>query len=196
MFPITSLQYWIFDMDGTLTVPLHNFEKIRLQLGVPAGMDIISFMEKQTETEARETKKKLEDIELWYAERAEIQPDLIPFLEQLLTRGCRLGVITRNNRKHTDITMEKTGLMRYFDTILTREFEPAKPHPASVEYFLTKWNAPQDTTVMIGDYVHDIEAGRAAGVHTIYFDSRKDCAWNSLAERTAHSWGELLEELP
>ena len=33
--PLSARDCWIFDMDGTLTVSAHDFEAIRLELGLP-----------------------------------------------------------------------------------------------------------------------------------------------------------------
>ncbi|MBP42781.1 MAG: HAD family hydrolase, partial [Deltaproteobacteria bacterium] len=34
-------KHWIFDLDGTLTVAVHDFDAIRKELGIPAGLPII-----------------------------------------------------------------------------------------------------------------------------------------------------------
>lgn len=45
-----------------------------------------------------------------------------------------------------------------------------KPDPTSLNYFLNKYNMNPNETVMIGDRKLDIEAGKNAGVATIFFD--------------------------
>ena len=34
--------HWLFDMDGTLTVPVHDFVALRRRLGAPEGGDILA----------------------------------------------------------------------------------------------------------------------------------------------------------
>lgn len=46
--------------------------------------------------------------------------------------------------------------------------ECRKPKPGGIEYFLAKYNLGRSSTYMIGDRWKDIEAGRAAGVNTVY----------------------------
>lgn len=46
--------------------------------------------------------------------------------------------------------------------------ECRKPKPGGIEYFLAKYNLARSYTYMIGDRWKDIEAGRAAGVNTVY----------------------------
>ena len=38
-------QCWIFDMDGTLTIPQHDFASIRQRLGIPVGEDILAHID-------------------------------------------------------------------------------------------------------------------------------------------------------
>ncbi|MGM0442993.1 MAG: HAD family hydrolase [Fibrobacterota bacterium] len=197
MINFTKIHNWIFDMDGTLTVPLHDFNEIRRIIGVPADEDIIAFIKRQDRERALLIHKKLEEIELDFANKAQPQPGVKPFLRFLQNRGDNLGLLTRNNKVHTEITLLKTGLLEFFDetNILTREFKPAKPSPEPVFYFLTKWNVSAKETVIIGDYKHDIESGRAADVGTIYFDSKESDDWTDMADATYTTWDILREEL-
>ncbi len=48
-----------------------------------------------------------------------------------------------------------------------------KPAPDSIYYLLKKYKLNPDETVMIGDRPIDIEAGLAAGVQTVFFDTKK-----------------------
>ena len=56
-------KYWIFDLDGTLTVAVHDFNAIRNELGIPAGLPIIKTIESLPENESRLLQKKLQEIE-------------------------------------------------------------------------------------------------------------------------------------
>lgn len=194
---ISKLRYWIFDMDGTLTVPLHDFEAIRIELGLPGVTDILAAIEAKPADEAKKIHRKLAEIELRVAKETKAQPGVHDFIEQLVARGFPVGIITRNNLHNTDVTLEVMNMKQFFpdSEILTREFTPAKPHPDPVLYFINRWNANKDETVIIGDYKHDLESGNAAGIHTIYFDSRKIGQWNHMAELTVARWDELQKQL-
>ncbi|HIN00314.1 MAG TPA: HAD family hydrolase, partial [Deltaproteobacteria bacterium] len=39
-YTLLQRKYWIFDLDGTLTVAVHDFNAIRNELGIPAGQPI------------------------------------------------------------------------------------------------------------------------------------------------------------
>ena len=56
-------KYWIFDLDGTLTIAVHDFDAIREELGIPEGQPIIKTLESLPVKESRKQKKKLQEIE-------------------------------------------------------------------------------------------------------------------------------------
>ncbi|WP_254556512.1 HAD-IA family hydrolase, partial [Salmonella enterica] len=59
-----------------------------------------------------------------------------------------------------------------------------KPAPESINYLLNKYKLNPKKTVMIGDRPLDIEAGNAAGISTIYFDSSTDSTLSGQAINT------------
>ena len=44
-FRIKTINHWIFDLDGTLTVAAHDFDKIRGTLGLPRNEPILEVLE-------------------------------------------------------------------------------------------------------------------------------------------------------
>lgn len=190
---LDKITYWIFDMDGTLSIPILDFKKIRIELGLPLHLDILTAIDEKPAQEAHVLHKRLREIEKESAHRTKAQPGVKSFLDTLQSRGVTMGIVTRNNREVTMITLETMGLKDYFsDThILTREFTPAKPHGAPILHFLNMWQALPEEAVIIGDYKHDMESGIAAGVHRIFFDSKRSAEWNHLAELSVRSWNEL-----
>ena len=40
-YSLLKRKNWIFDLDGTLTVAVHDFDAIRKELGIPAGLPIV-----------------------------------------------------------------------------------------------------------------------------------------------------------
>ena len=44
-YTLLQRKYWIFDLDGTLTVAVHDFNAIRNELGIPAGQPILKTIE-------------------------------------------------------------------------------------------------------------------------------------------------------
>lgn len=194
---LTELRYWIFDMDGTLTVPIHDFLAIRKELGIPLDQDILSYINSLPADIAQAKHARLEEIELEMAYKTEAQEGIHELLSLLVERNFKCGIITRNNRENTQITLEASGLLPFFghETILTRECSAPKPAPDAIHHLINLWDAQPNQCVIIGDYRHDLEAGRAAGIHSIYFDSKKISQWNSLADLTVQSWQEIHQIL-
>lgn len=76
----------------------------------------------------------------------------------------------RNNQVLTILSAAK--IEPYFTEVVTSDNGfPRKPAPVSIQYLLEKYALNPQKTVMIGDRALDIEAGLAAGVATIFFDS-------------------------
>lgn len=78
---------------------------------------------------------------------------------------CWLGMVTGAKKWETDIKMERTGIGRFFDTIITRdEFEPGKPNPAGYLLALERSGAKKEKCLVIEDTPRGIEAAQKAGI--------------------------------
>ncbi len=190
---LTDKKYWIFDMDGTLTVPMHDFVAMRKELGCPLDQDILTFIESQQKKKREKLHKKLEEIEYEIALKGKALPGCIDFLKTLKEHNCLLGVVTRNTIINTEETLKSAGLSDFFEvnTIKTRECTNPKPEPDALHQLLNLWNGDAEDAVMVGDYKHDINAGEAAGMTTVFFDSHGLNEWESLADITVRSFEEL-----
>ena len=157
--------HWIFDMDGTLTVAMHDFDAIRAELGMPVGRPILEELAKLPEREARGLFERLEAIELELARRGRAAAGALALLEALEARGARLGILTRNSFANARETLRACGLERFFaDTcIVGRETAAPKPDPGGIHHLLDAWRAAPEQAVMVGDYRYDLLAGRAVG---------------------------------
>ena len=92
-------------------------------------------------------------------------PDMIAALK---ARGHPLAVVTSKTDALARRGLEHVGLASYFDTIVgcdacTRH----KPHPEPVLTALSRLGYEPQEAVFVGDSVHDIEAGNAAGVLSV-----------------------------
>jgi len=95
-------------------------------------------------------------------------PGIPEVLEVLETNNIIWGVITNKPAWLTQPLMEYLGLDKRAACIISGDTtEYRKPHPAPMQYAcgLTKSNPAN--TLYIGDAKRDIEAGRAAGMHTL-----------------------------
>lgn len=88
-------------------------------------------------------------------------------LDRLLAGGWVLGVATGKARRGVDAIFEMhPGLKASFDTVWCADDGPGKPHPFMVEEAMKAVGAAASRTLIIGDAVHDIAMGRAAGITT------------------------------
>jgi len=177
--PLRNCKHWIFDMDGTLTMPVHDFDDIRCQLGIEKGTPILEAIDSMPGEKAQQTKMRLNEIEMEIAGLACPQPGAGALLELLLGRGCKLGILTRNDEEIAAATLAASGLQSFFepDAVIGRETCAPKPLPDGILHLLSFWQADAEKTVMVGDYLYDIEAGKKAGVKTIHFDSSGRFSW-------------------
>lgn len=176
---IRHINHWVFDLDGTLTNPIHDFDHIRAQLDIPNGAPILEYIESLPEGAQATLNRKLDKIELLLADQASLQNGADRLLNLLRRKNCSLGIVTRNNLECTLRTLQAVGLADYFspDTIVSRDCAAPKPSPEGIEQLLDQWRADPKEAVMVGDYLYDLQAGKAAGLTTIHLDSRQGDGW-------------------
>jgi len=198
MLGLAGRKFWIFDMDGTLTVAAHDFGAIRRELGLPPGRPILEQISGMPEARAKELLARLEGIEMEIARRARPHPGARELLEALDRRGIRVGIVTRNSHANALETLRRCGLAGFFDPafILGREACDPKPSPHGIRRLLEMWKASPAEAVMVGDYLFDIQSGREAGTATIHVGDADQNTWSSEADATAadlHEVRKLLE---
>jgi HAD superfamily hydrolase (TIGR01549 family) len=179
----------IFDMDGTLTVPLLDFNHIRRDLGIIEG-DIVEVIESWPEPRRTLGWKLIEKYEQEASKNNQLQPNVLEALSRFAAGRIRLGIITRNTMKSVEKLL-KTKLTVAFDIILTREFPHMKPSPEPALHILEKWNLAPEECLMVGDYIHDIQAANAAGVVSCYYKNTHGGDYEREADYTVKSFKEL-----
>ena len=157
----------IFDLDGTLVDSRLDFELIRQEIGLPEGQPILEAIEHMAEDEARRCHEILDLHELAGAERARMIPGAAELLATLAERSIPLGLLTRNSRRATEVTLGRLDLS--FDKVLAREDASAKPDPAAIHLICDSWGIPASQIAVIGDFHFDLEAGRRAGTWTVLY---------------------------
>ncbi len=190
---LARYNHWIFDMDGTLTVPVHDFDAIRAQLNIEQGKPILEAIAEMPIDEAQRTQTKLHTIEMDLAASGVAQPGAEDFLSKLQRRGCKLGILTRNAGDIARATLAAAKLTSFFahDCVIARDDCPPKPDPAGILRLLDQWCAAASDTVMVGDYVFDIEAGKRANVTTVHFDTAASFNWPEWTDVAASSFAQL-----
>jgi HAD superfamily hydrolase (TIGR01509 family) len=188
---------WIFDMDGTLTLNIHDFDGIKRILGLPIDQPILEALNQLPAAEAAELHQQLDLLELEIAHQATAQVGARELLTKLRSRGDRIGILTRNSKSNAEATLAACGLAEFFpaELILSRHCCPPKPSPEGILQLLSGWNAAADRSVMVGDYVFDLEAGRRAGSATIYLDPTGEFPWQDHADLPITALAEITEML-
>lgn len=183
----------MFDMDGTLTHAIHDFDAIRAELGLPFGKPILESIDELPDDAAAETHKKLDTMEYKIAEEATAQPGASELLQHLVKREIPIGIVTRNGKGIAKATLEAAGLGDFFvdDFIISRDCCAPKPNPDGVQLLLKRFNAAADKSVMVGDYKFDLQAGKSAGTATVHMDVNAEFSWPEFTDVTVTSLGEL-----
>ena len=186
-------QGWIFDLDGTLALPVHDFDSLREALGIPPGVLILEYLASRPAAEATALGARLEALEAELIAQCRPQPGIREALETLRDRGGQLGVVTRNSVANAHRTLAHLSLADLFppSAVLGRESAEPKPSPDALHQLLRQWVLDPSACVMLGDHGLDLAAGRAAGVATVHFAA--DCAerWPELTDHLLPHWSHL-----
>ena len=190
-------KHWIFDLDGTLTVAVHDFDAIRNELGIQEGMPIIKTLKSLPKKKSVPLQKKLNEIEKKLAENSILAPGVRILLEFLSKRNYKLGILTLNTKENALITLYSLGLTKFFnkELVLGRWCTEPKPSPKGIFKILQHWKVKASDALIVGDYLYDLQVGRAAKIATIHVDPKGDFFWPELADIKVKSLSELVKIL-
>lgn len=190
----TDYSHWIFDLDGTLTVAVHDFAAIRAELEIPDGADILGHLATLPAQRAHALHGRLQQIELELAGVTQAAAGAFALLEHLYGSGAQLGILTRNSRENALHTLELIGLGGFFNPehVLGRDEATPKPDPDGIHCLARLWGTNPTSMVMVGDYQYDLQAGRSAGTLTIHVDSTRSFRWPDLADVNVATLEELI----
>lgn len=193
MKALREARHWVFDMDGTLTLAVHDFPAIKRALGIPQEDDILHHLAALPADEAAQKHAWLLEHERELALASRPAPGAIELVRALCERGCQLGILTRNAHALALLTLQAIGLDDCFATadILGRDEAPPKPHPGGLLHLAERWAVAPQVLVMVGDYRFDLECAQAAGARGVLVNL-PDNPWPELAELHARDCGELL----
>src|SRR3954462_882402 len=117
----------IFDLDGTLTEPLLDFEAIRREIGIPSGQPIIEALEDFDPASRARAEVVLRRHEMDAIAAATLADGCRELLALLEAHEVAAAILTRNIRAAVDDFTGRFGLR--FAAVFTREDGPAKPAP-------------------------------------------------------------------
>jgi AHBA synthesis associated protein len=91
-------------------------------------------------------------------------PGARELLDELRAAGVRLAVATGKTRDRADHVLDAVGMLDALDAVCgSDEVANGKPAPDLVELALDRIGMAPDQSIMVGDSVLDLQAGRAAG---------------------------------
>jgi HAD superfamily hydrolase (TIGR01509 family) len=184
----------LFDMDGTLTRPAHDFALIKAEMGLPPGAAILEELGRLDAVDpARSAALRaiLEGHERRAAEAAEPREGAEELIRALHRLGIRTAVITRNARRFVETTLRRIGLD--FDVVITREDAEPKPSPEPLRLACARLGVVPGETWMVGDFLYDIAAGQAAGcAATVLLREPSQRPFEHSATHVIDALGELL----
>ncbi|MEO0504411.1 MAG: HAD family hydrolase, partial [Pseudomonadota bacterium] len=114
-----------------------------------------------------ETLMALINAEAARAPQAEAVP-LAPLLDDLRARGLKLGVATNDSEAPTRSHLDGAGVTARFDFVAGFDSgHGGKPAPGQLLAFCAAVSLDPAEVVMVGDSLHDLLAGRAAGMRCV-----------------------------
>ena len=96
-----------------------------------------------------------------------VYPGVVDAIREMKAAGIQTGLVTSKNRHGALRGLSLVGLEALMDVMVCAdEVTNPKPHPEPVEKAVALLGADRATTVYVGDSIHDMQSGRAAGVKT------------------------------
>jgi HAD superfamily hydrolase (TIGR01509 family) len=125
---------------------------------------------------------------------------LTPGIARVLDALCGkyvMGVVTSSRRDHFDLIHRNTGLLKYFDFVLTAsDFSRVKPDPEPYLRALDRSGVGREACVAIEDSERGLESAQRAGVNCIVVPTALTRGGNFAgAQRILGSIGEILTVL-
>ena len=176
----------IFDLDNTLVDSPLDFSAIKAEIGADAPIL------EHRETVGPEEQRRIDDIldrhETIAAANSDLFDGAVELLAFLEKHGVGAALLTRNSRKSVNTILKRHGLR--FDCVVSREDAAPKPSPEPVFLICEKLGVSPSDTLVVGDFLFDIQSGQAAGALTLLmhgphrhrFEARADYEAASLAE--------------
>lgn len=93
---------------------------------------------------------------------------VVSTVTELHARGHELGIVTSKSEALAMRGLAYVGLARFMDTIIGCDTSTRhKPDPEPVRIALHRLDCRPEDAIFVGDSIHDVNAGNAAGVRTV-----------------------------
>jgi HAD superfamily hydrolase (TIGR01509 family) len=181
----------VFDMDGTLTKPILDFDAIRAEIG---GIDgpILEALESLSPERRIEAQQIVRRHETDAVERAELYDGAVEVMSDCRSRGHAVAILTRNSRQNLNRIMKRFDFR--VDASRTREDGAIKPSPDGILSICDEVGGDPRRSWMVGDYLFDILSGLRAGAKTVLMIG--DDPVPDYADQAHHVISRLADLLP
>jgi phosphoglycolate phosphatase len=174
-----------FDWDGTLfdstAIIVRSIQAAVVDVGGPRpgdresawviGLGLAEALAKVAPSLPRERYAELGARYRFHYERYQHQlllfEGVLPMLDALRARGCKLAVATGKSRSGLNAALATTALQGRFDGSRTADETAGKPHPRMLLELMEEQGASPERTLMIGDTTHDLQLARNAGCSSV-----------------------------
>ena len=134
---------FVFDLDGTLTLPVLDFTLLRSNLQCPKGTDILEFCNSKSGKDKEIAFKLVEEFEEEGRQNTKLQPGVFELLKFLSRHGLKRALITRNLQPSVDQFLDLLGdpanyggPFTHVSSILSLQNQPSLPAPCCSKVFL------------------------------------------------------------
>ena len=181
-----TLKLIIFDLDGTLVdsrpdimhavnhaIALHAIDPVDIaETTELVGEGAIRLMEKLLKKRkvSLDISALVDRFESYYSAHHVSHTVVYPGVPETLRllRDYRKAIVSNKFRSISLQVLEKLELSQHFDEVAGVDtFPERKPSPLPVLRMVERFSARPEDTVIVGDSMYDIQAGRAAGTKTV-----------------------------
>jgi len=172
----TQIKAVLFDFDGTLTKPgALDFNRIKSELGCPLDRPVLEFIQNlPTAAQRKQATAALNRFETTSAKNSQANSGAEELIGWLKDNDIPVGIISRNSLQSIKLALKnfKTIGPEDFDLIVSRD-DPWAPKPSSegILQACSQLEVEAPATMMVGDFIFDIEAGQRAGTVTVLIDN-------------------------
>jgi len=211
--PVNALPAVLFDLDGTLIDSIelilnsarYAFEKLGRETPpdeewlAGVGIPLFTMFGRYARDDADKAAliAAYREYQLEHHDRlVRCYDDVVDTVTVLRSRGHEIAIVTSKSEYLALRALALVGLARHMDTIVGCDATTRhKPDPEPVRLALQRLGRAPDEAVFVGDSVHDLLAGNAAGVRTFA------ALWGAFKRQdlepgSPSAWLESISQLP
>lgn len=178
-------------MDGTLTRPHLDFDRMREEIGIASG-SLLETIERMSPEDRLRAERILLAHESEAAANSVLQPGAAEVVDAIRAAGMSVALMTRNTRESVRVFGQRHGIG--FDLVRTREDGVVKPSPKPVREICAALDGRCADAWVIGDFHYDVLCGAAAGARTVLLLDPEEPRpqWADEADHVIHRLWDLL----